>query len=234
MKKIQIFTTILLLLLLDNNAFAQFKEGQSFVAGNFFNYLNTFKSKNPNAGVDHYTHNLGFSFGKFTKDNRAAGWGITQSLIIENYDNMSVDPRALRELGFGMERFWEFYKPILADKIALYARPILGLSYTHNGAWEQLDGALSLEKRTNTVMLGVSLAVGLAWRVTPRWALYGSFAFYNPANVAYSFGDTENYLAQNPGGENVVDKTSGFKYSLSPELSAGTVGLGFRYIYGGK
>lgn len=218
---------------------AQFNVGERFVEGSFGIELNDTRYRpNINTIGNHgqYYHNVYISLGHFTTNTKAVGWNLNQSLSLFNYgiydDSVKVRPRSLTRLGVGVERFVEQYKPI-SEKLALYLRPSLGLSYRLENTWGQdvPNPGISYQTQTNTLILGASLAAGIAWRITPKWALYGNFAFTNPVSVSGGISTTENYQEKNPQGGNLKSRGNFFEYNFSPTLSSGSIGLGFRYFY---
>lgn len=210
--------------------FAQFKEGEKFISGSF--YLNLFDNKTK--GIDsqyrRYNHAIDVSLGKFKSNTMATGWGLSHSLSFQKLENFNIDPKPLQTLSFGIVRFWEFYKP-LNDKFALYVRPDASLGYTFKNSFEVNDDKIVRETRDNSFLLGFDISAGIAWRLAPKWAIYGGFAFSNPLFVSYGFGKTSNTVTPRPDGQYPQTNTRGFAYSFSPQLSSGSIGLGFRYFY---
>lgn len=228
-----IILTFTLLFFLGTIAKAQFQAGEKFISGSFYNGLNNVKARKEDPALNSYNHYINISFGKFVQNNKALGWGITHRLVYEKYRQLDIVPTPLREIGFGIERFVEYYKP-LNDKFALYARPSANLGYTLTNTYQAENNKVYYESKTNSLALGLSLSAGITWRISQKWALQGGFAFINPVSISYGFGSTEYYQQQNPNGGNVESKGSVFKYSFAPELSSGSIGLGFRYFYGVK
>lgn len=230
---------LLVLISLPGITKAQFKAGEHFVAGGFgISLIDTKFRPGVNTIGNHgqYSHNIGISLGHFTTDNRAVGWTLDQSLSLFNYgyydSSIKIKPRSLTSLRVGIGRFVEYYKPI-SEKLALYISPSLGLTYELANTWGQDSSppGISYQTQTNTLILGASLAAGIAWRITPKWALYGNFAFTNPISISGGISNTVNYQEKNPQGENLKTRGSLFEYNFSPTLSSGSIGLGFRYFY---
>jgi hypothetical protein len=209
---------------------AQFKEGESFVSGAF--YLNLFdsKPKDINSHYNRYSHDISVSIGKFKSSTFATGWGIDHALSLQKFDNFNIDPNKLQDLRFGIVRFWEFYKP-LNDKLALYLRPNTSLSYQVRNTFQISNDKILTETHGNSFSVNFGASAGVAWRIAPKWAIYGGFAFFNPLFVSYGFGHTRFTDTLRPDGEYPQTNNSGFAYRFSPELSSGSIGLGFRYFY---
>jgi len=209
---------------------AQFKEGESFLGGSFYLDLYDTKPKDIDSHLKTYSHNIGLSIGKFKSSTRAAGWSLDHALGIQNYEGYNIDPKPLQRLRFGISRFWEFYKP-LNDKFALYVSPNVGLSYTLGNSFEVASDKIVQETHDNSFMLNLSAGAGIAWRVAPKWAIYGGFAFVNPLYLSYGFGYQVNKSNPRPDGQYPQSNSRGFVYRFTPELSSGSIGLGFRYFY---
>ncbi|MDR6803899.1 hypothetical protein J2Y45_001168 [Dyadobacter sp. BE34] len=211
-------------------ALAQFKEGEKFISGSF--YLNLFdnKVKDIDSQYRRYNHTIGVSMGKFKSNTMATGWGLSHSLAFQKLENFNIDPKPLQTLGFGIERFWEFYKP-LNDKFALYVRPDAGLSYTLKNSFDVIDDRIARETQDNSFLLGFDISAGIAWRLAPKWVMYGSFAFSNPIYISYGFGKITHTVNPRPDGQYPQTNTRGFAYNFAPQLSSGSIGLGFRYFY---
>jgi hypothetical protein len=228
-----IILTFTLIIFLSTIAEAQFQEGEKFISGGFYNGLTNIKKTNEEPAVNSYNHNIGIAFGKFVRNNRAVGWGITHSLITQKFRQLDIVPNPLNELSFGIERFAEYYKP-LNDKFALYLRPSGNLGYSLKNSYQADNDEVYYEKQANSIVLGLSLSAGISWRISPKWAITGGFAFTNPINVSYGFENSEFYRQKNSAGGNLETKGSAFKYAFSPDLSSGSIGLGFRYFCGMK
>jgi hypothetical protein len=228
-----IILTFTLLFFLGNIAKAQFLAGEKFISGSFYNGLTNVKERKEEPHFNSYNHNINVSFGKFVKNNRAVGWGIFHTLETQTNRQLDIVPNPLKGFGLGIERFGEYYKS-LNDKFALYVRPSGNLGYALTNTYQAENNKVYYESKINSLALGLSLSAGITWRISQKWALQGGFAFINPVSISYGFGSTEYYQQQNPNGGNVESKGSVFKYSFAPELSSGSIGLGFRYFYGVK
>ena len=220
-------------------ATAQFQAGERFVSGGLsFNFSdNKYEDANLTNHYANYNHSTSVSSGHFTKNNKAVGWSLSQSLSLEKnvYDpNLLDSPRKFRYLGFGVGRFVEYYKPVF-EKFALYLRPSVGLTYGlgNNYNYVMLNNGTSAlsQSRTNTITLGLNLNAGIAWRLSPKWALYGGFAFVDPISLSAGWTNAENPGSGNPQSAPIETEGSFFKYDLSPALSSGNINLGFRYFY---
>lgn len=227
MKKI---LTVLIVLFICNTAKAQFEQGQSFIGGTFFNYLRNYKNLGQDATTITYSHNMEVSLGKFVKTNKAVGWTVTHNLATQKLVNFDINPKPVNNLGIGAQRFWEFYKP-MNEKFALYARPAIGISYNLLNEYRQGGDRITMETRTNKLTLGVSIGAGVAWRITPKWALMGGVAFSNPLNVSASFSKEENFTIKDSQGQNRKSKNGSVEYQFVPGVSAGGISLGFRYLF---
>jgi hypothetical protein len=225
--------TFLLIIFLTNIATAQFQSGESFVSGSFFNNLNSVSRTDNTPRFNAYNHYINLSVGKFVRDNRALGWGLTHSLSTASNSALQPEPTLLRDVSFGIERFAEYYKS-LNDKFALYARPALNLGYAFKNSNAVEQNLVVYESKINTISISAGISAGVVWRVSPKWALYGGFAFLNPISIGYEFSETENFQNKYPNGENVKSTGNAVTYAFSPNLSSGSIGLGFRYFYGGK
>ncbi|KQS33547.1 hypothetical protein [Dyadobacter sp. Leaf189] len=225
--------TFLLLVLLNHIATAQFQAGESFISGSFYNNLNNVRQKGSEPNTNAYNHYINISLGKFTKDNRATGWGLTHSLNIQSNSYYKPDPNTLGELSLGVERFAEFYKSV-GEKFALYARPALNLGYQFKTNNAVNNNELVYESKINSINLSAGISAGVIWRLSPKWAVEGGFAFLNPISISYGFTTTEYFQNKYPNGENVKYEGHGINYFFSPNISSGSIGLGLRYFYGLK
>lgn len=226
MKKISI---LILVLFAYNTAFAQFEEGQSFISGAFSNYLNNDKDTEQNASRNTYSHNIDLSFGKFIKANKAVGWTVTHNLQTQKFVNLNFEPKRVQNFGIGGGRFWEFYKP-LNTRFALYARPSVGMTYNLLNEYNNSGNQITSEKRTNKITFGASFSAGIAWRVSPKWGVYGGFAFSNPLNISTSFSKNESFTIKDSKGENRRTKETTFGYQFVPSVTSGGISLGLRYF----
>lgn len=233
MKNLMILSAFILLPVL---AKAQFKAGQIFFQGGANFSLNDTKYPRSDGYSDrrfgNYNHNLSYSSGYFTGDTRAIGWTLGQSLSLVksgNVQGITLAPRTLQSISFSAGRFVEHYKS-LSDKFALYIRPGFGLTYQLKNEINQQDALSYANLQTNTFTLGINVGAGVAWRVSPKWALYGGVAFANPINVSVGWNNSENISTNNLGGQPRNTKGSFFNYNLSPSLYSGSINLGFRYI----
>jgi len=216
---------------------AQFKAGQIFFQGGASFSLNDTKYNGSYGSsadkLGNYNHDINYSSGYFTADNRAVGWTLGQSLSLTNfgeYGSTIPSPRTLRSIGFSGGRFVEHYKS-LSNKFALYVRPGFGLTYLlQNEDGRQEQRSLSYTKdQTNTFILGVNVSGGVTWLLSPKWALYGGFAFANPISVSAGWNNTAT-IPINSRGPIRESRGSFFNYNLSPALSSGSINLGFRYL----
>lgn len=212
MKNTYNFLIPVVLLLLSLEVQAQFEAGQSFVSGNFSTNIASFKSEATQPSENYFYYNFGVSWGQFTKSNRAAGWGLNSSLA--KYTNDRLNTPSFQELSLGGSRFVEFYKPI-AEKLALYLIPSVGLTYSQ----ENTPNGQTIINQTNTLILGASLSAGIAWRITPKWALYGSLAFANPISISAGVSNKKNYDRSTPKNSTVESRGSVFDYSFAPSLN---------------
>jgi len=226
MKKIFI---LFFALMICTQAKAQFTTGQKFIGGSFYTNFNNLKAKYSDLKTNDYDHNIAILLGRFVKDNKAVGWTLRNNLSLANRDGFDMDTKALRNLGVGVDRFLEFHKPI-GTKFSVYVSPSVGLTYNLTNTYTTSNDVVIMETQTNKLTVGASLGAGIVWKVAPKWALYGNFAFINPVNISGLRGDTENYLVQSSQGGNLKTKTTAFDYSFSPSLSSGSIGLGFRYF----
>lgn len=217
--------------LLTTSAQAQFETGQSLVSGGFSTTSGYYKNPDLESKGRNLNYNINASWGKFTRENRASGWGISHGLSSNRFDGAWATLPSVRGASVGIDRFVEFYKPVF-EKFALYIQPSVGLSYGLNNQFGvQSDGTLAYKTQNHRLTLGASLAAGIAWRITPKWALYGNFALTNPISISGGIENTVNYQNKNPQGGNTKSQGSFFEYNFSPTLSSGSVGLGFRYFY---
>lgn len=231
MNTTRLFSLIAAVVLLNTSAQAQFEAGQSFISGSLSTTLGYFNNPVRESKSEALNYGVSASWGRFTKENRASGWGISHNLLSDNYYYPLADLPSVRSASVGVDRFVEFYKPVF-EKFALYIQPRVGLSYgLDNQFGLENDGTLSFKTQNQRVILGASLAAGIAWHITPKWALYGNFAFTNPISISGGISNTVNYQEKNLQGENLKSRGSLFEYNFSPSLSSGNIGLGFRYFY---
>ncbi|MPR32618.1 hypothetical protein [Salmonirosea aquatica] len=232
----KIFQILPVLILLSGITKAQFNAGERFVTGDVNISLNDNKHVNPNSTPHYgtYGYNVSASLGHFTTDNKAVGWTLNQSLSLINYDDWFgtyAAPRTLQGFGVGIGRFVEYYKPI-SEKLALYIRPSLGLTYQLENQDNRQNGdIIVIRNQSNTLTSGINLSAGIAWRLASRWALYGGFAFANPVSISYGWQNSESYQQSSPQTGSTKTEGSFFKYNFSPTLSSGNISLGFRYFY---
>ena len=220
--------TLLLALSSVSLTLAQFTTGQSFVSGAIDLTATSFKANQQNESLDYYGYNVFTSLGTFTKENRAVGWGFQHSLVINRISYLDPQPRLLRNIGFGADRFVEFYQPLISQ-LSVYLRPSVGLFYSLQNQYNAQNLRLIDQQQRHALSLGANLSAGLAWRFAPKWALYGSFAFFDPISISGELTSTKDYRSQIPDS-----RSRSFTYRLSPTLSSGSVNLGFRYIYDKK
>ena len=217
---------------------AQFKTGQIFFEGGASFSLNDTKfqdryGSNPDSRYGNYNHNISYSSGYFTAENRAIGWTLSQSLSLTRFGNSGstvASPRTLRGMSFSGGRFVEHYKS-LSDKFALYIRPGFGLTYQLQNQDGQQNGNVTYTQyQTNTFFLGVNVSAGVAWLVSPKWALYGGVAFANPINISAGWTNIASVSNNYPGGGANETNGSFFNYNFTPSLYSGSISLGFRYL----
>jgi len=221
----------LVAILVSYKAKAQFEVGQSFISGGFSFSASDLKLDENQSAQNAFGYNINSTWGTFTKENKAKGWGINHSLssrIINGYD---IAPRSFQGATIGIERFAEYYSKPIFEKLVLYIRPRIGLTYALNNTLTNENAKLTSETQNHTLTLGAGISAGIAWRLTPRWALYGSFAFTNPISLTGGISNTVNYQQKNPQGENLKIRGNFFEYNFSPTLSSGGISLGFRYFY---
>ena len=230
MKNLTTGILIVAFVMVHSLASAQFKEGESFIDGSF--YVNVFdnKMKNTDTGINRYSHNINLSLGRFKSSTFATGWTLSHNLVTQKLKNYNIDPKSLQTLGFGVSRFWEFYKP-LNDKFSLYVRPNVGLGYKLDNTFESSNDIILTDTRIHSFSLGASVSGGVAWRLAPKWAIYGGFAFASPLDVTLGFSKKRNMANIRPDGEYPQTNARGFSYRFAPDLSSGSIGLGFRYFY---
>ncbi|MGG7663047.1 outer membrane protein [Dyadobacter sp. BHUBP1] len=230
MKNIKTSILIVMLVLVHALANAQFKEGESFIDGAFQVNLFDSKAKDTDSQYRLYGHNIDVSLGKFRSGTKAVGWSLSNNLAIQKVKSLTFEPKPLQNLGFSISRFWEFYKP-LNDKFSLYARPRIGLGYNLANTFDNANGNITTETRLNSISLVANIGAGIAWRIAPKWAIYGGVAFSNPLDVSYSFGRRRDVANPRPDGQYPQNNLRGFSYRFAPDLSSGSIGLGFRYFY---
>lgn len=231
MNTIRLLLCIAVPTLLTTSVQAQFETGQSFVSGGFSTNLGSYNNPDLESKGRNLDYNINASWGKFTKENRAVGWGISHGLSSNRLDRDVAARPSISSAGIGVDRFAEFYKPVF-EKFALYIQPRVGLAYALNNTYSlQNNTTLSYKTRYHQLTLGASLSAGIAWRITPKWALYGNFAFTNPISISGGIGNTVDYPENGSQGEYTKSRSSFFEYKLSPTLFSGSVGLGFRYFY---
>ncbi len=231
MKKHHKSIVLVVLLFASLGAQAQFEAGQSFISGNFSTNFNRAKYDDTQPAQGLFSYNVGASWGTFTQKNKALGWGLSHSLTSQKFNSGNENIPSLKNVSFGGSRFVEFYKPVF-DKVALYISPSVGLTYRLENSVDQQGGAGTYRvNQDNTLSLGASLSGGIAWRFTPKWSLYGNFAFTNPISISGGVSTSKQYSANVPSTEPVEARGGVFSYNFSPGLSSGYVGLGFRYFY---
>ena len=222
-----------LLLIIAANVQAQFESGQRFISGGFSNSLIDNKS---GAATEHslsYHHNINVSVGSFVRATKAVGWGIHSQVAILKEEGVPYRPKSLAQNFIGIDRFVEYYKP-LNNKFSLYVRSGVGLSYSLGNSYQSNTSEITFEEQSHSFMLSASIQGGIVWRITPKWALYGSAGLLNPVNIGVKRKRGENFVEKNPEGGNRISKTTAFEYQFSPNGSSGSIGLGFRYFCGLK
>ena len=214
---------------------AQFKAGQIFFQGGFNLSLNNSKYSNSysDSKFGNYAHNINYSSGYFTSKNRAIGWTLNQLLSLaksRESRSSAPSPRTLRSISFSGGRFVEHYKS-LSDKFALYVRPGFALTYRLENQDGRQNGNVTYTRyQTNTVFLSINASAGIAWLVSPKWALYGGVAFANPISLSVGTTDIESTYRTYPNTVSSKNSMTNFDYNLSPSLSSGSISLGFRYL----
>ncbi|HEV7347697.1 hypothetical protein [Telluribacter sp.] len=221
-------------LLAGNHAQAQYQVGQHFISGNVDLGANRYGE---NSTIhNNYNHSLGLAIGKFTRENRAVGWSLQNSVRMNKFENYVPAIRKVGSMGFGLDRFVEFYLPV-GEKFTLFARPSLGVSYQLQNFFTVANSpkiggnwVLANQSQRHSYFLSVNLSGGVLWQFAEKWALQGSVAGITPLSMMFSRRVEEEYgLAPNTQKNTYTQNQ--LSYTLQPDLNTGYVGLGFRYFY---
>jgi hypothetical protein len=213
---------------------AQYETGQRFISGNV-NLAGNRWGENATISTG-YGHSLGFSAGRFSRENRAVGWALYNSLSALKYKNYLPAVRPLGNLTVSISRFVEYHLPV-GQQFSLFARPSVGASYQLQNSFSVANApfvagkwALSQQTQQHTYILDVSLSGGVLWKFAPKWALQGNFAGISPVSLRFSRRIEQQYgLVPNSQKDTYTQRRLG--YTLQPNLNTGYVGLGVRYFY---
>lgn len=226
-----IFLSIILLNLAET-AHAQLA-GKRFISGSAG--IN-FSNQNPSQATssNNYGYNFNINLGKFKTDTRVSGWTLSNSLggkkdkyyTYNNGGSISNDRSGINNVGFGLGKFWHFYKHF-NDKIGIFGGPTITLGYLHTKDFSTSgNGQTLMEKKTNKISVSFGLNAGLYYKLSEKWWLTGSLAFSDPFNVGYSFINSKSENQSYSG------KAKQLTYAFSPVFTFPSVGLGLNYFYG--
>lgn len=226
------FLFIMLLLGGSEMAHAQL-EGKRFISGSAG--IN-FSNQNPSLATssNNYGYNFNINLGKFKTDTRVSGWSLSNSLggkkanyyTNNNGESIIIDKSGINNVGFGLGKFWHFYKHF-NDKLGIFGGPDINLGYLHAKEFSALSNSHELlETQTSKISLSFGLNAGLYYKLSEKWWVSGSLAFSNPFNVGYAFTKGE------VGDQSHGRKTKELTYAFSPSFTFPSVGFGLRYFYG--
>lgn len=223
MKRIFI-STIILLFCTAGYIHAQFA-GKKFISGSAgINFSNI----NPDQTIstNEYGYLINVQSGKFKSETRASGWNLSHSLYggksYTDYNGNTEIYEGIRNTGFGVGRFWEYYKHF-NNKLGVFAGPNLSLNYSFTKG-PSPDTGLPNTTKANTVALLAGLNAGLYYQLAEKWWITASLGFSNPVSLSYSAVETTQ-----PASAQSV-RTKSFNYKFAPVINFPSVGLGFRYF----
>lgn len=221
---------IIFLVVMSTIANAQFDPGSSFINGGFYSFFDNSRNKQSDFSSGGYRHNIDISFGKFKKENKARGWNISNSILIQTFKSDSINPESTREFKLGLNRFWEFYKP-LNDKLSLYMSPSVGLTYAKSYDYSISGYDFSFESWSREISMGASIKLGICWKVDKKWAFYGNLGIIDPIHFTGGVVKTEKYWEKNTNGDNTRSKGIYSNQYFVPGLASLGLGLGVRYFW---
>lgn len=210
---------------------AQFRPGSSFINGGFYSSFDNSRYKQSDFSSGSYRHNINISFGKFIKENKSVGWSINNNILKVKFDTDSVKPESIREFKLGLNRFWEFYKP-LNDKLSLYMSPSVGLTYARMYDYGISGHDLSFESWSREISIGASIKLGICWKVDNKWAFYGNLGIIDPIHFTGGVVKMEKYWEKNANGDNTRSRGIYSNQYFVPGLASLGLGLGVRYFWG--
>ena len=200
-------------------------EGRRFLSGAIgVNFTNN----NPDLSkaTNNYGGNVNIGVGKFTTQNKAAGWNLTGYLggakTLRYVNGQDEFQSGINQYGIGVGRFWQFYKHF-NEKIGIYAGPNVSANYkyTKEQITEQDDVN---DRKTHETTLALGVGAGVYYRLSERWWLDASLGFATPVSVSYT-KISNDYI-----GSNASSTSNRFAYNLSPSFTFPSVGLGLRYF----
>jgi len=223
MKKIFI-STIVLLCCTAGYIQAQFA-GKKFISGaaaiNFFNH-------NPDltTSTNGYNYNIIVQAGKFTSETRASGWNFNHTLVggkpYTSYTGNTEIYKGIGNVGFGVGRFWEYYKHF-NNKLGVFAGPSINLNYDYTKGPDPQYGFPNISKG-HTIALSVGLKAGMYYQLSEKWWITASLGYSDPVSISYSAVESKQ-----PGSFESLTKNN-FNYKFAPVINFPSVGLGFRYF----
>lgn len=206
------------------DANAQFEAGESFVSGSFHSgfHSNSYTSAGKiQSSFEQYS----LESGKFLNSNRTIGWRLSAGLDSFTQTELPYKVESPRILDLGVGRFAEFYKTF-SDKLGIYVKPSVGIDYKLSKDYFGDATTLFNETVSNYVDLGGRIEGGMAWRVSPKWAVIGTVAFLNPLRISASFSKT-SYFDEDP----YEVRERSFRYNFDPTESTLQLSIGLRYVY---
>ncbi|MEJ7677645.1 MAG: hypothetical protein WKG06_07215 [Segetibacter sp.] len=205
---------------------AQFEKGQKAVGGN----IGFAAAKSENVYSSNYTSdysNLSVSpsVGLFSRSNLLCGIGL---LYVYNYQKnknfMNTDDSKTWNHSIGIDLFSQRFFT-LAQKFFFTINTSGGLSYSF-GKQISTTNNIKSEAKSSGYGIGVNLAPGLSYRLTPRF-LFDAY-LSNLINISYSHNQTKG---KNEAATDMKSSQNSFNLSSSlSNTSLGNVGLGFRWL----
>ncbi len=232
MKKVILFVFSLALTIVQ--AEAQYA-GREFIKGNASVSFSstTFQRNDSNSSSGGFT--VGLSKGKFLTDQKATGFSLEGGLNFYSYKNFwtgqpITDKEATGIQGFsaGAGKFWQFYKHF-GEQWGIYGEPSVNIGYAYSRYFENPGSENYVRVKNNKYRVGVSLAAGAYYRLSPKWWLNASIGFSNPLNLSFEHGRRDDFRAGNqvPGSG---AKNNVFTYEFIPVMVLPSVGLGVTYF----
>ena len=180
-----------------------------------------------NNNYDHSTsenyssYGLGIQIGKFITDTKSTAWTFNHNLSVRSYSvyvNAAQNDR-ITDIGkfqFAVGRNVNFYKHF-TDKLGIFGGPGVNLQYTLS------NNRMAAEKKASHYFsLNLGVSGSMYYRLSDRWWIEASLAYANPISLGYS--STNEYTSGR------WENSRSLEYSLKPQLSLPTVGLGLRYM----
>lgn len=209
--------------------------GKEFIRGNasvFFS-SNSYSSYDSNASAGGFT--AGLSKGKFLTDQKATGFRLEGGLNFYSYKNFRAgqpvsekDASGIQGFSAGAGKFWQFYKHF-GEQWGIYGEPSVNIGYAYSKYFVDPDSENYVRVKSNKYNVGVTLAAGAYYQLSPKWWLNASIGFSNPLSLSFEHRKREGFRAgDRVPGNDVKDNV--FAYEFLPVMTLPSVGLGMTYF----